>query len=345
MDKPLISFRSIGLTIGFALVVLFFSRLGDFFYQKTKVVFCDVGQGDAAYIRTREKYDILVDAGPDRKILSCLGKYLPFYDRKIELAFLSHPQKDHLGGYLQIIDRYQIDNFVVTSFEGNSQSLNLLKRKLKEKKIKVRKIFAGEKIVLKSKGKKASEIVFLWPSRQLLKHLLKSSPQPDLNDLSAIFVFSEGDFQILFTGDASPRVLNILTNAIDSVAGFPVHYRLSEAMAGGPAVGARRPVGGLRLVGSPATGATYRDNQRVTLPIKLEILKVPHHGSKNGLTYQFLKLADPTLSVISVGKNNSYGHPSKEVLNMFKALKKKYLRTDEEGDIVIEVDERGWRLR
>lgn len=65
----------------------------------------------------------------------------------------------------------------------------------------------------------------------------------------------------------------------------------------------------------------------------INILKVLHHGSKNGLTLKFLLLADPALSVINVGRHNRYHHPSPEVLDFFNKLQKKYLRTDEQGDI------------
>jgi competence protein ComEC len=77
--------------------------------------------------------------------------------------------------------------------------------------------------------------------------------------------------------------------------------------------------------------------------VPVDIFKVPHHGSKKGLTFAFLKLADPALSVISAGKNNPYGHPSGQVLSHFQALKKNYARTDEEGDVAVEIDEEGWR--
>jgi len=48
---------------------------------------------------------------------------------------------------------------------------------------------------------------------------------------------------------------------------------------------------------------------------RVEYLKIPHHGSKNGLTENLLKTSEPKLAVISVGKN-SYGHPHKEILDM-----------------------------
>lgn len=96
----------------FSFMIIFFVFLSSFFDERTKIVFCNVGQGDAAYIRIRNKIDVLIDAGPDKGVLSCLGKYMPFWDRKIELAFLSHPNNDHYNGYFFIADRYKIDKFI-----------------------------------------------------------------------------------------------------------------------------------------------------------------------------------------------------------------------------------------
>lgn len=311
MDKQPFSFRSIIFTIIFSFIILFFLGFEDFFYHKTKIIFCDVGQGDAAYIRTKEKIDILVDAGPGRQVLTCLGKYMPFYDRKIEIAILSHPQNDHFRGYLDIVERYGIDYFITLPLDNNNHSFNLLKRKLHQKKINIKNLYAGEKIILNNKKNHQSLITFLWPSKDYLakninqdffkrKDVLGAfSINSDLNDFSLVFLFSWLDFDVLFTGDVSSRTLNLLTDTINN-----------------------------KLIQK-----------------KIEVLKIPHHGSKNGLTKKFLQLADPQLCVISVGKKNTYGHPSNQVINMLKALKKRYLRTDERGDIVVEVDERGWRLK
>ena len=71
--------------------------------------------------------------------------------------------------------------------------------------------------------------------------------------------------------------------------------------------------------------------------IRETILKVPHHGSKNGLARRFIELVNPKVAVISVGKNNSYGHPTKKVLDLLKALKIDIKRTDVEGDIVFKL--------
>src|SRR3990167_10239079 len=112
MFESPVKIRDLILFSFFSLMVAFFIFLSSLSDERTKIVFCNVGQGDAAYIRIKNKSDVLIDAGPDKSILSCLGKYMPFWDRKIEMAFLSHPNSDHYNGYFYIADRYQIDKFI-----------------------------------------------------------------------------------------------------------------------------------------------------------------------------------------------------------------------------------------
>ncbi len=75
----------------------------------------------------------------------------------------------------------------------------------------------------------------------------------------------------------------------------------------------------------------------------IEYLKVPHHGSKNGLSSRLLDIVNPEVAVISAGKNNSYGHPHKEILKMLGEKDIRILRTDEMGNVVVETDgEKFW---
>lgn len=65
------------------------------------------------------------------------------------------------------------------------------------------------------------------------------------------------------------------------------------------------------------------------------ILKVAHHGSKNGINnnLKILEKISPSLAIISVGEKNQYGHPHKETLDLFEKYNIKILRTDQSGDI------------
>lgn len=238
----------------------------------TKIVFCNVGQGDGTYIRIKNRIDILIDAGPDRSILNCLGKYMPFYDREIEYAINTHPEKDHFGGFLYLIDRYKIDSFVLNPISSSIISFKQLEKKIITKKIKVYYSNETSKIILPM-----GSIIFYWPALEFLN-------KP--NDASMVFSYNEASFKALFTGDASPFAL---TRLLDKSK------------------------------------------------IKCDLLKVPHHGSKNGLTKEFLNLAEPDIAVISAGKNNRYGHPSKEILDMLKAKNIKIRRTDLEGDVLYKI--------
>ncbi len=66
-----------------------------------------------------------------------------------------------------------------------------------------------------------------------------------------------------------------------------------------------------------------------------DILKVAHHGSDTSSSIEFLKAVSPKLAIISVGKNNLYNHPSKNVISRLETLQINYLRTDEHSSITI----------
>lgn len=72
--------------------------------------------------------------------------------------------------------------------------------------------------------------------------------------------------------------------------------------------------------------------------LSADILKVAHHGSRNGSSSEFLREVNPTIAVIQCGKDNSYGHPHYEALKRFENTRAKVLRTDENGTIVIRTD-------
>lgn len=67
--------------------------------------------------------------------------------------------------------------------------------------------------------------------------------------------------------------------------------------------------------------------------VRADVLKVGHHGSATSTGYRFLYQVEPTYGVISVGTNNSYGHPSEEVLSRLEDADVTLFRTDRLGTI------------
>ena len=74
------------------------------------------------------------------------------------------------------------------------------------------------------------------------------------------------------------------------------------------------------------------------------VMKAAHHGSRNGTDLAWLKAAKPALVVISCGKDNKYGHPHKETLDLLEEQKVPVKRTDVDGTIKIESDGKTWNV-
>lgn len=68
-------------------------------------------------------------------------------------------------------------------------------------------------------------------------------------------------------------------------------------------------------------------------PEKINLLKVPHHGSLTSSHVEFLKAIDPDWAVVSVGANNNYGHPKPQVLHRYRNLGIQVFRTDFHGAV------------
>ena len=94
--------RLINLTLaGLLLALIFVWR--EFPDDNLHLIACDVGQGDGLLLIYKDQ-QILVDAGPDDSILSCLGENMPFWDREIEAALITHPQTDHMTGMVAVFN-------------------------------------------------------------------------------------------------------------------------------------------------------------------------------------------------------------------------------------------------
>lgn len=85
-------------------------------------------------------------------------------------------------------------------------------------------------------------------------------------------------------------------------------------------------------------GDAEKENEETRQWPQTTVLKVGHHGSSTSSSTQFLNEVQPQISVISVGKDNKYGHPTKTTINKLEKIKTKIYRTDESGTITITCD-------
>lgn len=274
----------------FAIIVIaIYSQIPD---NKLHTYICDVGQGDGILI-TKGQTQIVIDAGPDNSIENCLGKHMPFWDRTIEVAIMTHADSDHSYGFLEMIKRYKINNFFASPVDSNSSSVHfeLLKNLVKAQTIHVIPAVSQKAIKFDE-----VDVAILFPDEPYFQkngsvqteNSVLGSVHAKTNDFCAITFLRYKNFTALFACDTTPA---------------------SEAF----------------MLSEGIVPHAY-------------FIKVPHHGSKNGLTKDFLSAVSPKLAAISVGAKNRYGHPSPEVVDMLQNFGVKTYRTDNHGEIEIKTD-------
>ncbi|MEX0934149.1 MAG: MBL fold metallo-hydrolase, partial [Candidatus Paceibacterota bacterium] len=92
------------------------------------VAFLDVGQGDAIFIESPDKVQMLIDGGANRAVLSELSKVMPFYDRSIDVVLATHPDLDHIGGLPAVFQAFRVGAFFETPLTEESDAQETLHR-------------------------------------------------------------------------------------------------------------------------------------------------------------------------------------------------------------------------
>lgn len=160
--------------------------------NQTRVYFLNVGQGDSEYIKTKEGQDILIDGGPDTKVLNELGKVMDFGDRKIDLVVLSHPHADHLTGLLEVIRRYEVGEIWESGVDYPSSTYDAWKAEVKSKNIPNKDVMAGES---KNFGTENFKVLYPLSSE-------KNKTIDNLNNSSVVTELDVNKISFLFLGDA-----------------------------------------------------------------------------------------------------------------------------------------------
>jgi competence protein ComEC len=90
----------------------------------------NIGQGDALYIEGPTGVQVLMDGGPNSAVLTELPKVMPFFDRSIDAIIESHPDSDHVGGFVDLLKRYKVDAFISPGIPKNNATINTLEQEV-----------------------------------------------------------------------------------------------------------------------------------------------------------------------------------------------------------------------
>jgi len=174
---------------------LFLFRIAD---GNLKVVFFDVGQGDAIFIETPQGHQILIDGGPSgKKVLEKLQNYIPFWDKTLDLVILTHPDYDHLKGLLSVLQKYDVKNVLWTGIEKNTKTFEEWREAIGEENAQIAIAQAGQEI----KAGKA-EFFVLYPFEKLQGKVFKKAS----NDTSLILKLLFFHNSFLFPGDTTSKI-------------------------------------------------------------------------------------------------------------------------------------------
>jgi competence protein ComEC len=178
--------------------------------SRLEVVFFDVGQGDAALIKSPYGQNILIDGGPDNTVIRRLSEELPFWERRIDLMVLTHPHDDHLFGLNEVLERYRVDQALYSGAGVNNQAFHNWLAGLKNQEAKLLVAERGDRIRL---GPECGLDV-IYPD-----HIPVASD--NLNDTSVVLRLDCLGKRFLFTGDIEEKAeLEILAEDLDLQADY-----------------------------------------------------------------------------------------------------------------------------
>lgn len=285
------------LILGLFLTYLLWLTVSTWPDSLTRVIFCDVGQGDATLV-TRGTMQVLIDGGPDEKVLECLSQNLPWWDRRLEMVIATHADADHITGLTSVFKAYSVESLIMTDQQKTTEEYQAFLTQIRtEPRLSIMPPKAGKRLVL---GPMAMAQI-IWPrGPQSLSFVhSQNSSETHLSDIQSIKNEKEDGYN-----DGS-IALYIVIGKITLLLTGDLETKGEEALV--------------------ANGLTKQ----------IMVLKAGHHGSKTSSTMAFIGQVQPEFTIISCGLNNRFGHPAPEVLSRLEEVGSRILRTDQVGTITL----------
>ncbi len=296
------------------------------FADQLRIYFLDIGQGDSILIIAPNGNSLLLDSGPPgNSAREEIGKVLSLFDKQIDVFVATHPDSDHIGGFASVADSYNYSAFLDPDFSsdtGQYKNLETIIEGSETLRVVARK---GVDVVLDQEN--GVIIKVLYPD---INYVLENFNNCEVENTKSIRTKNkdtQNKSKNLITKNRKKdcsKIFQIDTNEISIVA--RLEYGSTSVMLTGDA-----PV-------SVEHFLLEHNYSRVEIPseenyLKSNILKVGHHGSKTSTSEEFLEEVNPDYSVISVGADNKYGHPNKEVLDRLTGYFSRMLKIGNQNKI------------
>lgn len=265
--------------------------------SEIKLHFIDVGQGDCCLVQVGNT-NIMIDTGNEESgnnIIRYLNNLGFYKNDKIDYLILTHTDLDHVGGAVKIINEFEFLNIYIPKIYSNFEVENGLNK---------------------------------------FDYNVNNS---SIWDKISRAIHKEVSLENLFYNFKDEEILN---NNFSMHFYTPLEDKLDESNAYSPIIMLHCPNFKAIFTGDAGyleeySFLNYYKNLTEEDFFDCDVLKIGHHGSKYSTTEAFLSVVKPEISVISVGKDNSYGHPTEEVLKKLDNINSKVLRTDLTGSIVV----------
>lgn len=290
---------------------------------------CDVGQGDGLVLSVDDHTAVVIDVGPDPRVMrTCLNR---LRINRIALVVLTHPHADHIAGLAGALQGRSVDALAVgpgelTGIMGNVESER-----------------AGDRRISDPNRSETDSGDATGAYQQPRSPGNRRAPVNGPEQVAALAAQAHIPVLELASGQAlrfGAVELNILAPAplARRPTGSP---STDDANDRSIVMAATTSAGRILLTGDIEAPAQQR-LLRSGAHIEADVLKLPHHGSRT-TTKEFIAAVHPRLALVSVGADNSFGHPNPGVLADLADLGVAVARTDQQGDVLILGE--GQRLR
>ncbi|MEK4403412.1 MBL fold metallo-hydrolase [Sporosarcina sp. FSL K6-6792] len=235
-----------------------------------KVHFIDVGQGDSILIQAPNGKNMLVDGGTKAAGAKVVSFLKAKGVKRLDYVVATHPDADHIGGLIPVINAFPVTNFIDSGNVHTSQTYFEMLELIDKKNIKFTIAKELDKLAL--------------DPNVIIRVLHADENATDSNDASIVLKATYNKVSFLLMGDADTAI---------------------------------------------------EDQIRSKYDVKATVLKNGHHGSDTSSSAAFISNVNPSIAILSYGKNNSYGHPNLSVESRLQKVGAKVYKTPLDCNITV----------